>query len=116
MDAPLPTTAGAGSTTCGDDGGEEDGFPMTNVGNDGVSLSLRVSLGAQILRGALVLSEVEWIRMTMGGREQDDKPGDSCPLPNYLQGQAPAAGMTEGRRVSMRGVGLGTRSFAAVSG
>ena len=35
MDPPLPTTAGAGSTTCGDDGGGEDGFPITNVGNDG---------------------------------------------------------------------------------
>ena len=28
---------------------------------------------------------------------QDDLLGDSCPLPNSLQGQASTAGMTEGR-------------------
>ena len=33
MDAPLPTTAGAGSTTVGEDE-EEDGFPLTAGGND----------------------------------------------------------------------------------
>jgi hypothetical protein len=32
---PLPIAAGAGSTTCGDDGGEEDGCPMTTGGHDG---------------------------------------------------------------------------------
>ena len=50
MASPRPTAAGAGSTTVGDDGNEEDVCLVTDVGVDGID-GFTCRLGSRGFRG-----------------------------------------------------------------